>query len=133
MVGSLSLFPSHCRKQKQLKNLLSFAELQGATSGGFSGSCCQGYKKNQALLISSCRDQNRSVIDRHKSDHMSSENYIRLSTIRTCGWRDGLLRRGACAGYGKLVSSACLMKNQDVAKKQDVDDEMFISYQAMLS
>ena len=48
----LSLFPSHCKKQKQLKNLLSFAELQGATSGGFSGSCCQGYKKNQTLLIS---------------------------------------------------------------------------------
>ncbi|KAF3537976.1 hypothetical protein F2Q69_00021428 [Brassica cretica] len=52
----LSLFPSHCKKQKQLKNLLSFAELQGATSGGFSGSCCQGYKKYQTLLISSCRD-----------------------------------------------------------------------------
>ncbi|WZZ38531.1 hypothetical protein YC2023_034790 [Brassica napus] len=51
MVGSLSLFPSHCKKQKHLKNFLSFAELQGATSGGFSGSCCQGYKKNQTLLI----------------------------------------------------------------------------------
>uniref|UniRef100_A0A0D3CC67 Uncharacterized protein n=1 Tax=Brassica oleracea var. oleracea TaxID=109376 RepID=A0A0D3CC67_BRAOL len=56
-----------------------------------------------------------------------------MSLNLSSGWRDGLLRRGACAGYGKLVSSACLMKNQDVAKKQDVDDEMLISYQAMLS
>lgn len=40
VVGSLSLFPSRCKKQKQPKNLLSFAKLQGTTSGDFSGSCC---------------------------------------------------------------------------------------------
>ncbi|KAF2549179.1 hypothetical protein F2Q70_00020295 [Brassica cretica] len=76
MVGSLSLFPSHCKKQKQLKNLLSCREQLVVASRDLVSK-----DTRRIRLFSSPVAE--IFIDRHKSDHMSSENYIRLSTIRT--------------------------------------------------